>query len=55
MKVVPSPHPIAIEGRPTSVDVLGSFTRYWAYGADAAHADTTVVAVHWFWGDHHGL
>ncbi len=55
MKVVPSPHPIAIEGRLAEVEVLGSRSRYWEYGADAADAETTLVAVHGFRGDHHGL
>jgi glycosyltransferase involved in cell wall biosynthesis len=55
MKVVPSPHPIAIEGRPAEIQVLGSLTRYWEYGAAAEEADVTLVAVHGFRGDHHGL
>ncbi|TFD45619.1 alpha/beta hydrolase [Cryobacterium frigoriphilum] len=36
-----------------SLSVLGSTTRYWEYG-DAAAA-TTIVMVHGFRGDHHGL
>src|SRR3954469_4686745 len=53
MKVLPSPHPVAVEGRPAEVQVLGSRTRYWEYGAP--DAELTVVAVHGFRGDHHGL
>ncbi|KAA9147836.1 alpha/beta hydrolase [Microbacterium lushaniae] len=42
---------VAVERRET--EVLGGTTAYWTYGeADAA---TTVVAVHGFRGDHHGL
>ena len=42
---------IPIERR--EVEVLGSTTAYWAYGpADAA---TTILAVHGFRGEHHGL
>lgn len=53
MKVLPSPHPIAGEGRSAEVQVAGGRTRYWEYGpADGA---ITVVAVHGFRGDHHGL
>ncbi len=55
MKVVPSPHPVSAEGRPAEASVLGSRTRYWEYGASAASAEVTVVAVHGFRGDHHGL
>ncbi|BDZ47065.1 hypothetical protein GCM10025866_29740 [Naasia aerilata] len=53
MKVLPSPHPIATEGRSAEVQVLRSRTRYWEYGP--AEAPVTVVAVHGFRGDHHGL
>ncbi len=35
------------------VEVLGGSTAYWTYGP--AHAETTIVAVHGFRGDHHGL
>lgn len=35
------------------VEVLGSTTRYWVYGA--ADADTTVVVSHGYRGEHHGL
>src|SRR3546814_647413 len=42
---------IAVERRET--EVLGGMTAYWVYGdADAA---TTVIAVHGFRGEHHGL
>jgi len=35
------------------VDVLGGVTAYWVYGP--ADAESTVVAVHGFRGEHHGL
>lgn len=35
------------------VEVLGGTTAYWAYGPD--DAGTTIVAVHGFRGEHHGL
>ncbi len=35
------------------VEVLGGTTAYWVYGDD--DADTTIVAVHGFRGEHHGL
>jgi pimeloyl-ACP methyl ester carboxylesterase len=39
--------------REDTVEILGSTTHYWTYGpADAA---TTIVAVHGFRGEHHGL
>ncbi|MFV0374877.1 alpha/beta fold hydrolase [Microbacterium sp.] len=55
---MPAPHPYAarlaqIPVRRDDVEVLGTPTAYWTYGpADATH---TVVAVHGFRGDHHGL
>ncbi|MBX3196002.1 MAG: alpha/beta fold hydrolase [Microbacteriaceae bacterium] len=53
---VPTPHADAlarIPVREASAEVLGSTTRYWEYGpADAAR---TVVIVHGYRGDHHGL
>ncbi|MET0975445.1 MAG: alpha/beta fold hydrolase [Leifsonia sp.] len=55
MSVV-SPYAAQLERIPVverAVEVLGSETRYWEYG-DAA-ADTTIVLVHGFRGDHHGL
>ncbi|GAB3578403.1 hypothetical protein GCM10027406_14510 [Leifsonia lichenia] len=39
--------------RTADVSVLGGTTRYWDYGDPAAH--TTLVLVHGFRGDHHGL
>lgn len=36
----------------TTVSVLGSQTRYWEYGSPA---DPTLVVVHGYRGDHHGL
>ncbi len=53
---VPTPHAAALAEIPVSeatVEVLGSATRYWIYGpADAA---VTLVLVHGYRGDHHGL
>ena len=42
---------IPVERRETSV--LGGTTAYWTYGP--ADAQTTIVAVHGFRGEHHGL
>ncbi|MFF1878878.1 alpha/beta fold hydrolase [Leifsonia sp. NPDC058230] len=39
--------------RTSEFAVLGGVTRYWDYGD--LHADTTIVVVHGFRGDHHGL
>ncbi|WP_223690560.1 alpha/beta fold hydrolase [Leifsonia poae] len=39
--------------RPSVIAVLGGRTRYWDYGD--RDADTTIVLVHGFRGDHHGL
>lgn len=39
--------------RDGGVAVLGSSTRFWDYGPE--DADVTIVAVHGFRGDHHGL
>lgn len=39
--------------RQGELPLLGGMTRYWEYGAP--DADTTVVLVHGFRGDHHGL
>jgi pimeloyl-ACP methyl ester carboxylesterase len=53
---MPSPYAEALAALPTrrrQVDVHGSTTRYWVYGADAAAP--TIVLVHGFRGDHHGL
>jgi pimeloyl-ACP methyl ester carboxylesterase len=53
---VPTPHAAAlaeIPVREAEVSVLGSRTRYWEYGPrDAAH---TILLVHGYRGDHHGL
>ncbi|CAN5133080.1 alpha/beta hydrolase [soil metagenome] len=53
---VPTPHAAALAEIPVrehTVELLGSTTHYWEYGpADAAH---TVVLVHGYRGDHHGL
>lgn len=44
----------SIPVREDTVSVLGSSSRYWEYGAAVAGAPT-VVMVHGFRGDHHGL
>ncbi|GAA3867514.1 alpha/beta fold hydrolase [Leifsonia kafniensis] len=54
--IVPSPYddllaPIPVQKH--TVSVLGSATRYWEYGDP--QSPTTIVAVHGFRGDHHGL
>ena len=53
---VPSPYAARLAAIPVQrreIAVLGGTTAYWEYGpADAA---TTIVAVHGFRGDHHGL
>ena len=53
---VPTPYAAALAAIPVreaEVAVLGSRTRYWEYGPrDAA---TTILLVHGFRGDHHGL
>ncbi|GAB3123018.1 alpha/beta fold hydrolase [Glaciibacter psychrotolerans] len=53
---VPSPYADLLARIPLhehAVTVLGSTTRYWEYGDSAA--PTTIVMVHGFRGDHHGL
>jgi len=55
---VTAPHPYAarLSGIPAvrrEIDVLGGTTAYWEYGS--ADAATTLLAVHGFRGDHHGL
>ncbi|MFF9562403.1 alpha/beta fold hydrolase [Leifsonia sp. NPDC014704] len=53
---VSSPYAAALERVPVreeAVAVLGSTTRYWDYGN--RDATTTLVLVHGFRGDHHGL
>ena len=42
-----------VAARRQSRDVLGARTAYWEYGDP--HADTTIVVVHGFRGEHHGL
>jgi pimeloyl-ACP methyl ester carboxylesterase len=52
----PSPYANLLDSVPCerrNVDVLGSTTRCWIYGP--ADASTTILAVHGFRGDHHGL
>ena len=52
----PSPYASLLDSVPCErrdVDVLGSTTRCWIYGPP--EASTTIVAVHGFRGDHHGL
>jgi len=54
--IVPSPYAdllTRMSARAHTLSVLGSSTRYWEYGDTAA--PTTVVMVHGFRGDHHGL
>jgi pimeloyl-ACP methyl ester carboxylesterase len=51
-----SPYASLLESLPRErrdVDVLGSTTRCWVYGP--AEASATILAVHGFRGDHHGL
>ena len=51
-----SPYATLLDATPVrddTVEVLGSSTRYWDYGP--ADARTTVVVVHGYRGDHHGL
>jgi pimeloyl-ACP methyl ester carboxylesterase len=53
---VPNPYAPLLDEIPVErheVPVLGGTTAYWAYGP--AHAETTIVAVHGFRGEHHGL
>lgn len=53
---VPSPYGDRLAAIPTErreVVVLGGLTRYWVYGSD--DAPVTLVAVHGFRGEHHGL
>jgi pimeloyl-ACP methyl ester carboxylesterase len=56
---IPSPHRSRLDALDVSenvVDVSGSSTHYWTYDApDAEEARVTIVAVHGFRGDHHGL
>lgn len=52
----PSPYAALLAGIPTrdsTVRVMGGDTRYWVYGPD--DAATTIVVVHGYRGEHHGL
>ncbi|MFD1713502.1 alpha/beta fold hydrolase [Amnibacterium flavum] len=56
MKQVVSPYESVLDqavGRPRSTTVLGSRTAYWEYGAESP--ERSLVLVHGFRGDHHGL
>ncbi|WQB72046.1 alpha/beta hydrolase [Microbacterium invictum] len=48
---VPAPRAAVPEG--DRIEILGGETAYWTYGP--SDADVTVLAVHGFRGDHHGL
>ncbi|MBH0128998.1 alpha/beta fold hydrolase [Salinibacterium sp. NK8237] len=51
-----SPYGALLDANPAKhsvVDVLGSATHYWQYGPD--DAETVLILVHGFRGDHHGL
>jgi pimeloyl-ACP methyl ester carboxylesterase len=53
---IDSPYAAAIAATPVreaSIRILGSDTHYWVYGPESALA--TIVAVHGFRGEHHGL
>ncbi|WP_342211800.1 alpha/beta fold hydrolase [Frigoribacterium sp. CFBP 8759] len=56
---VKSPYRARLDARPVrddAVEVAGSLTRYWTYEPpEGQEARVTVVAVHGFRGDHHGL
>jgi pimeloyl-ACP methyl ester carboxylesterase len=52
----PNPYSAMLEAIPVQrreVEVLGGSTAYWVYGPD--DAETTIIAVHGFRGEHHGL
>lgn len=53
----PVPHPTvdlgALRGIRSEIDIAGGTTAYWSYGPE--NASVTVVAVHGFRGEHHGL
>lgn len=54
--IVPSPYAAQLKSIPVQereLSVLGSTTHYWEYGS--ADAQVTIVMVHGFRGDHHGL
>lgn len=53
---VTSPYAAAVSKIPSStskVEILGSSTSYWSYGKEVA--DWTIVAVHGYRGEHHGI
>ncbi|MGB4136358.1 MAG: alpha/beta hydrolase [Microbacterium sp.] len=53
---MPSPYAERLSRIPVrrhEVEVAGGVTAYWAYGPD--DAETTIIAVHGFRGEHHGL
>ncbi len=53
---VPSPYADRLRRLPVQrheVEVRGATTAYWVYGPE--DAETTVIAVHGFRGEHHGL
>ena len=52
----PNPYAELLDAIPVQrreIDVLGGTTAYWVYGPD--DADTTILVVHGFRGEHHGL
>lgn len=54
--IITSPYAAKLDAIPvteSTVQIGGSSTRYWQYGP--ADAETTIVMVHGFRGDHHGL
>ncbi len=54
----PSPYAERLSAIPVErheVEVGGGKTVYWAYGPSAVDATTTMIAVHGFRGEHHGL
>ena len=54
--IVPSPYASRLEALPLerrTEEIAGSTTELWVYGP--SDADTTIVLVHGFRGDHHGL
>ncbi len=53
---VPNPYASLLDEIPVErheIEIAGSTTAYWVYGP--ANAETTMVAVHGFRGEHHGL
>ena len=54
----PSPYAERLSAIPVArgeVEIAGGNTAYWAYGPEAGEGVTTVIAVHGFRGEHHGL